>query len=284
MSTVALPPRKQAPDPRPEPPVKTNEIPIEEKVVHGWRTVTRRGFDGSVIHFDIPLYAEDVLHPLIGDQIMCASAHQDICRYLGNVANDQTSATPTTIVLTDTGVDLDLPDVATISPDVAVIPNVRERKNWSVFFCKEEGTKPNLMVEVTSPYRRENDTEKKFDFYFKARIPCYVIIDLANADENGVPPIFGYEWAESGYRPMVPDAQGRLWLDAIRVWIAAKPNGVVCFDENNVEIPDFDGARQAQRKAEERAQNEAKARQDAEAQVQALQAELAKLRGDAKTP
>src|SRR5439155_24798079 len=126
--------------------------------------------------------------------------------------------------------DLDLPDVGHISPDVAVIPNVRERKNWSVFFCKEEGTKPNLMVEVTSPHRRKNDTEKKFEYYFNARIPCYVIVDLANADANGVPPIFGYEWAETGYKPMVPDAQGRLWLPAIRVWLVARPNGVACFD------------------------------------------------------
>src|SRR5207248_367 len=134
--------------------------------------------------------------------------------------------------------------------------NVREWKNWGVFLCKEEGTKPNLMVEVTSPYRRENDTEKKFEFYFKARIPCYVIVDLANADANGVPPIFGYEWTEGGYKPMVPDAQGRLWLAALRVWLTAAPYGVVCYDENNVEILDYADERKARREAEARAKDE----------------------------
>src|SRR5262245_9379914 len=234
MSIDAPPLRKPSAQP-PDPPTPPNEMPVEDGVVHGWRYVARRLFDGSIVHFDIPLSADDVLYPQIGDEVMYASAHQDICWYLRAVCIDRTSTAPATIVLTDTGVNLDLPDVATISPDVAVIPNVRERKNWSVFFCKEEGTKPNLMFEITSPNRRENDTEKKFDFYFKARIQCYVIVDLANADANGVPPIFGYDWADSGYKPMTPDAQGRLWLAFVRVWIGAKPNGVVCYDENNVE-------------------------------------------------
>src|SRR5262249_46544773 len=141
-------------------------------------------------------------------------AHQSICTHLRSVFEYRVARTPTTIVLSDTGVNLDLEGVKTISPDVCVIPNVRVRKNWTTFSVRKERTKPILCVEVTSKDRRENDTEQKFKYYHGAGIPVYVVAALVKADANGVPPLLGFEWAPDGYKPMKPDSHSRLWIEA----------------------------------------------------------------------
>jgi Uma2 family endonuclease len=265
-----------------EPEVRDPDIVAAESiVVHGWRTVRRNMFGGGTEVFQIPLMAWDVLHPQLGDEVLYTDAHQAICNYLRSVFEYRVEKIPTTVVLNDTGVNLDLEGVKTISPDVCVIPNVRVRRNWTTFYVRKERTKPSLGVEVTSQDRRENDTERKFDYYHRAGIPVYVIVDLVKADANGIPPLLGFEWAPENYKPMKPDSRGRLWLEAVGVWIEARPNSVVCCDgDTGEEIKNFAGQVNARREAEQRAQAEAFARLVAEDRIKQLEAELAKVRGD----
>jgi Uma2 family endonuclease len=247
---------------------------------YGWRYVRQELPDGSAAIVQEPLTLEDVLHPREGDQVTHSDAHQRRRRYLCNVFEAQLSADPTAVVLDDVRIAWDLPDLKPHGPDIMVILGVRERRNWSTFDVAVEGVRPKLIVEITLPETAAIDRSNKLEEYDLAGVPLYVIVDSVLPHNRPALRLLGYTRTEQGYQVLAPDAQGRLWLEPVRIWLGVVANELVCFSETGQPLGDYQALAAAladEVAARTAAEQRAAA---AEARLQALEAELRHLRGD----
>lgn len=275
---------------------------------YGWRYVQREEH-GTMLIEQVPLTLEDVLHPQEGDQVTHSDAHQRRCRYLVDVFEAQLADDPTAVILHDVRVAWDLPELRPHGPDIAVIRGVREHKNWSTFDVVAEGVRPALIVEVTSPETAAIDRSTKVDEYELAGVPLYVIIDAVSLRRQPAIRLLGYTLTPTGYQPLTPDGRGWLWLAPTHTWLGVTADEIVLYDEHEQPLGDYralatalaaeaqarlaaeerageaeERASQAERRASEaegRAAAERRARVEVEMHLQALEAELRRLRGEA---
>ena len=247
---------------------------------YGWRYVSVKNPDGTETFDQVPLTLEDVLFPEVGDFIVQTDWHFGDMVYLRIVFKEWLADDPTAVVISDCRVDWNLPGVRPLGPDLAVFFGVRRRHNWSTLDVAAEGARPALVVEVTSPETRRNDVEDKVKYYHRAKVPLYVIADAREGDDERKLTLIGYRYAPRGYRRIVPDARGRIRLEALGLAIGVKRDRGGAFDrlacyalEAGKELGDYpaavagQAAAEAEAKAAKRkARAEAKARARAEAQ------------------
>lgn len=232
---------------------------------YGWRYVERRTPEGHAVLEQVPLTLEDVLHPQEGDQVTHSDVHQRICVYLYNVFRGLVAAMQGAVVLHDVRVAWDVPELKAHGPDLAVIFGVGARKNWSTFDVAQEGVRPSIIVEVTSPETRSIDLTDKLEEYDLAGVALYIIVDLVRRRDQIVPRLLGYQRTPALYAVLPPDERGWLWLEPLKVWLGLEGSHVVCYDESGVAIGDYAELQVALDAAEQR--------------VQELEAELRRLRG-----
>jgi hypothetical protein len=198
------------------------------------------------------------------------------------------------VVLQDVLIAWDTPGLKPLGPDVAVIFGVRERRNWSTFDVTEEGARPSLVIEVTSPTTREVDLSRKLDAYDIAEVPLYIIVD--SYERRGVLArrLLGYQMTPQGYVGLAPDERGWLWMAPVGLWIGIGERRVECYDEAGRYVEDYpqvlaaraeaetraEAAETRAEAAETRAESEHRARLEAEARLADLEAELRRLRGN----
>ena len=247
----------------------------EDPFRYGWRYL-QRGDE----YVQIPLRLEDLLHPLEGDHVTQSDLHSEICTYLKGVFSKVVSADPHAVVLFDNRIEWDDPALGAYGPDLAVIFGVREHKNWSTFRIAEEGVGPTLIVEVTSPDTCINDRNAKYNAYQLAGVPFYVIVDLVARRKEPVPRLAAYTLTSGGYQPLLPDERGRLWLEPLRIWLLLDDGEVVCEDEQGHPFPDYVEIGEELSAAQQQLQDANARAAAAEEQLQALQAELRRLRGE----
>ena len=266
MSTVSTPqsPRQSFPD-DPDP------------YRYGWRYVRVPRDDGSESLEQVPLTLEDALHPEDGDYIVHTQTHALDLKYLADVFSSILTNNSKAVVLSDCGVDLNLPGTKHVCPDIAVFFGVEEHRDWSIFDVEAEHAEPVLVVEVTSASTRSNDVEKKFDYYYRGGVPIYIIADarIENDAERRLE-LIGYRHSAKRYEKMPVDSQGRIWLEALGVWLGISQDRttgfdrVTCFDPvTNAEIGDYTAITLALVRAEAQAAAESQARAAAEAQAAA---------------
>ena len=253
---------------------------------YGWRPVERRREDGTVSVERVPLTLADVLHPRESDQVPEDAAHERRRRYLADVFEAQLATDPAAVVLSNVLIAWDIPGVGPHGPDIAVIHGVRERRNWGTFDVAAEGARPALIVELTSPGTAGLDRSEKLEEYEQAGVPLYVIVDGVARRQRPTLRLVGYTLTPDGYQPLAPDERGRLWLAPVRLWLGVEENEIVCFDEGGKPLGNYRAlagavraVERARAEAERRVQAEAAARVEAEARLQALEAELRRLRG-----
>ena len=252
---------------------------------YGWRYVPRRLPDGTEDFEQVPLTLDDVLHPEEGDFIMQSVLHNQVCGYLFDAFRARLARDPSAVVLTDVRITWDVPELRAHGPDIAVIFGVREWRNWSTFDVAAEGVRPALIVEVTSPETRALDLVNKLDAYDLAGVPFYVIVDITTRRGQTIPRLLGYRQTATVYAVLVPDEHGRLWLEPVGLWLGARGEEVVCYDEAGNAIEDYPvvsaarvAAEARAETAEARAEAEARARTEAEGRLRALEEELRQLR------
>ena len=146
-----------------------------------------------------------------------------------------------------------------------------------------EGAKPALVVEITSRSTRKNDLGIKVDFYHRAQVPLYVIVDAVGHGAKRRVKLIGYRYTRKAYKPIAPRKDGRIYLEPLRLWLGIthdRRTGFVrlaCFDPaTGQELGDYTAISQALAesehqlaKAEARAEAEARARAEAEERVRA---------------
>jgi Uma2 family endonuclease len=254
----------------------------------GWRERPRLSPEGKIVYDRIPLTSYDILHPQEGDFRVHNDEHRHICRYLDNVISAQTAHDPGAVVLHDTRISWDNPELAAHGPDIALIFGVRTRKKWGTFDVAEEQTRPTLIIEVTSPETRSLDLDDKVTQYEQAGVRYYVIVDAYTSRRQPAYRLLGYELTSDGYVALEPDARGWLWLEAAQIWLALRENILECYDSHGNKIEDYPetvmALRQAEARAgqaevraeqaEARAQAEAEARAELEARLRQLEDEL----------
>ena len=244
---------------------------------YGWRERPRTLPNGQQIYERIPLTLEDIIHPQVGDFRMQSAQHEEICTYLRGLLRERFANDPTTIVFGDVLVDWATDNMRGHGPDVAIIFNVQQKQDWSTFREAEEGTKPNLIIEVTSPSTYSVDVETKVAHYAQVGVEWYVIIDIVIRRDMPSKRLLGYQLTEDGYKPFEPNEKGWLWLAPINLWLGWRGENIACYDAagNLVETGDsrVEEAQARATAAEQRADDEARARQQ-------LEAELRRLRGE----
>ncbi|MFQ5616555.1 MAG: Uma2 family endonuclease, partial [Anaerolineales bacterium] len=252
---------------------------------YGWRMVKRMLPDGGERWDRIPLTREDILHPQIGDFRMHSDEHTRTCKYLHNVMETQVADIPGAVALHDVRHAWANPNLEPHSPDIAVTFGIKERRNWSTFDETREGTRPTLIIEITSPSYRNIDLVNKLDEYEQAEVAFYVIIDSHRRRGRTIRRLLGYQLTLNGYTAMTPNERGWLWLEPVNCWIGLttysgrRNNRVECYDEDGNAIGDYLQVTARAKAAEARAEAEAKARMIAEARLRELEAELRRLRG-----
>ncbi len=266
MSTVS----KQSPEP-----------PESDPYFYGWREVVVVDSDGTHRLNQVPLTQEDVLFPQEGDHIVQGEGHLADATYSRTVFQARLEDQPTAAVLADCGVDFNFPGVEPLCPDIAVFFGIKRHYDWNIFDVAAEGATPALVVEVTSRSTRENDLRTKFSFYHRAKVQFYLIADATRRGKKRHLELIGHQWTRTGYEKVAPDAQGRIYLDAVRLWV-----GVVVDRRGGFErlayydpktgqefrvyatvLQEGMEARKQARAAERKLRAEAKARTEAEAPI-----------------
>ncbi len=249
-----------------------------EAYPHGWRYV-RRSANGEDKWVRVALRRDDVLHPQLGDKKVHSEYHERFSTYLYDVLAQQVANDPHAVVLHDVGVVWDDPDLKHHAPDIAVIFDVQERKEWSTFNVAKEGTKPALVIEVTSPSNRSTDVADKLDEYEAAGVPLYIIVDTYRYRGKLYRRLLGYQLGPTGrYEVMTPNEKKWLWLEPVRLWIAVDDNEVVCYDASGEAIADYLGVVSQRDEAKMQAEQALAQSREANAEVERLLAELARLR------
>ncbi len=266
--------------------------PPDDPFYYGWRDINRRLPDGTLVHEQIPLTLEDCLHPQEGDYIVESDLHDHILSYFATVLRARYADDPTVLVLSDTGVYWDDPELEHQSPDDCVIFGVRQPKEeWPSFNVAEEGTRPSLIIEVVSPNTRSNDIDTKVDHYHRAKVPYYVILDRKRL--GGEWTLISYRNTPEGYVEAPPNERGWVWLEPVGLWLGLKDNqprlyeGTTCEEIGDYEtISRFLKEQQARAEAEKARAETEKARAEAEkarAETEKARAEAEKARADAET-
>ncbi|WP_287158307.1 Uma2 family endonuclease, partial [Chloroflexus sp.] len=203
--------------------------------------------------------------------------HETDQRYLTDVLQARLERTGEAIVMSDIRIAWDVPGLRPHSPDVMVIPGITKRDNWSTFDVAQEGQRPALIIEITSPETRENDLVRKVEHYARAGVAQYVIVDYLEREEPLRLRLLDYRLVGERYVLHPADEHGRVYLESARLWLGIADNHVVCYNERGEVMGNYTAmmeqaeAAQAQawREAEARAAAEEQARREAEARAAA---------------
>ncbi|WP_287158381.1 Uma2 family endonuclease [Chloroflexus sp.] len=257
----------------PDPP----SAPADDPFRYGWRFVHRPTPDDPFHLEQVPLTLEDVLHPEVGDFIVHSIRHETDQRYLTDVLQAWLERTGEAIVMRDIRIAWDVPGLRPHSPDVMVIPGITKQDNWSTFDVAQEGQRPALIIEITSPETRENDLVRKVEHYARAGVAQYVIVDYLTREEPLRLRLLDYRLVGEHYVLHPPDEHRRVYLESARLWLGITDNHVVCYNERGEVMGNYTAMMelaetaqaQAQREAEARAAAEEQARREAEARAAA---------------
>jgi Uma2 family endonuclease len=249
----------------------------EDPYCYGWRYVRVRQADGTETVDQRPLTLEDVLHPETGDFIVESVAHDNDRSFLKYVFKFRLADDPHAAVVSDCRIDWNLSGIRPLGPDVAVFLEVMRQLDWTTLNVAAERVQPALVVEVTSPRTRVNDVETKFNYYHRARVPLYVIVDAVDeAREPRRLELHVYRYQPQGYEPIAPDPRGLICLETVDVWLGVVRDSVLggdrvaCFDAvTGDEIGDYTVVTRAAEQAMTRAKAEAESRAHAETHARA---------------
>lgn len=262
------------------PPVPTADDPF----ALGWRYTT-----GDNTEWRVPLTEEDLLYPQEADFVVNNEAHVDDLRYLVAVFRERVAGREGLRVLGDHMVDFEVPGLRILGPDVILFNG--EARDWdrtrAVFPVKEMGARPLIAVEITSPTTRRNDLTAKPELFYRAGVPLFVLVDLPYGGGKRPSGITAFQAGPTEYEALPPEADGRVWLEVVEVFLKAENNRVVCYTPDGQRIEDDAELRKSLAAEKARAEQE-KARADAEKaradeaarKLADLEAELKRLRGD----
>jgi Uma2 family endonuclease len=261
-------------------------VPDVDPFRFGMRPKYFRLPNGEVEDQSIPLTAEDLLDPQLGDEIWAqGGSHAKFSVGLYGLLDRHFEEEPAVLVTYDMKIIWGIQGLVDPAPDVAVIRDVWDKDEpRQVFDVAQEGVRPSLVIEVVSPQyeeTRRNDYEKKVVIYRRAGIPEYLIIEPVFTRGLPVRLLTGYRLdSKKRYQRIEPDGEGRLLSETIGLLFGVgKDHTLTVFDaRTGKRLLRPSQILTAQKAAEERAQTAEERALTAEAESAQLRAELEKLR------
>ncbi|MDM8527388.1 Uma2 family endonuclease [Anaerolineales bacterium HSG24] len=243
----------------------------EEPFPYGWRTIEDIGPNGETIYRDIALTLDDFLDPQEGDQMPQGIEHSEEAIEIRNKLKKWFRHDPHMAVLFDVKMKWGILGLQEPFPDIAVIPKVKDKHalKGGHFDVLAQGTRPCLIVEITSPNYEAGD-RKKVQIYERAQVEEYLIINPYRKPFE----LQGYRLEQGQYRKL---ATGRFLSRTTNLRFEPSVDGgqLIITDTRTDEVMLSSVEEiQARKIAETRAEQEAKARKIAEARAE--QAEQAK--------
>lgn len=269
--------------PAPEVWTQDHEVPEEENsgidVVQRW--VERP--DGSMELLELPLTPELFLNTQLDDKMIQGFLHYQAAARLHELLDRYFHSDPETIVTTDLQYLL---GTAKPAPDVAVIRGLAHFDiGMESYDLRKMKVPPSLIIEVvsrSSPRIRRVDEVDKVKLYQRTGVAEYLMLDLPRRANRNRFRLKGLRLDAGGrYRPLVPDAAGRLVSETTGLAFAISPDGdgfhifEVATGRRLLMPLEEEEARKA---AEERAEQEAAARKAAEEEIARLRAEIERLK------
>ncbi|HEY0552666.1 MAG TPA: Uma2 family endonuclease [Thermoanaerobaculia bacterium] len=243
---------------------------------------------------------EYFLDPKIGDQVVQSYRHWRVTSQLhGIVLGHVQERWEEVLVLSDQKLLWGHREWRRPAPDITVIPNVPDSRNWegSSFNVGKTGLRPCLIIEVVSFSNakiRQTDLVDKVDLYQREKIREYLALDPPQRSNGERFEWIGYRLDDGGrYRRIEPDAEGRIVSETTGLAFGLAPDakGIEVFEAETgkrlftaleraaIEARKAEQEAQRAKQETERATREAEARKAAEAEVALLRAELARLKG-----
>ena len=163
-----------------------------------------------------------------------------------------------------------------VSPDVLVSFGIgmKARRTYLVW---EEGKVPEFVMEFSSENTYQNDLNDKIDIYASLKIQDYFLYD---AEGLYLPsPLMGFELVDGIYVPVPPGENGGFRSSSLGLDFHLRDEGLGIYDPVANEWVRTRAEAEAIRAdaAEARTAQEATARQEAEAEVEKLREQLARL-------
>jgi Uma2 family endonuclease len=188
------------------------------------------GPDGEIELRETPLTPEDFLDPQVGDTMVQGKPHIDASVFLYDLLVRRYHGRPDVLVTHDLK-HLMRPRRGP-APDVSVLmgPGVEkiDRKMTSYNLARI-GVAPSLIIEVVSPSDRrirEVDEEYKPKLYAQIGVREYLLQNLPRRANGWRVQWSGYRMDATGrYRPIEPDAQGRVVSETTGLLFGANPAG-----------------------------------------------------------
>lgn len=159
--------------------------------------------------------------------------------------------------------DIEGPRRTAISPDVLIAFGLgrKQRRTYKVW---EEGKSPDFVMELSSASTYENDLTTKMEHYARMGIQDYFLYD---AERQYLPsPLMGFTLVDGAYVEIHPNVDDGLHSDALGLDFHLRGEHFEIYDPV------------AEKWLQTRAEQEAAARQKAEAEATQLREELARLR------
>lgn len=188
----------------------TDPLPVVDPFPYGWRYVLDETATDEESYKQVPLTLEDILNPQLGDKMPQSNLHHNLITHLESIFQQKYQQDPHTAVYCDMKMFWGIPNLLEPSPDIAIIPNVKNKNAIRHSFkVKKEGTKPCLVIEIVSP-RYPGDHDKKVKIYQQAGIEEYIIIDPSVPNKFTEQPITGYRLINGQYKPIIPNKAGEI--------------------------------------------------------------------------
>lgn len=228
----------------------------------GWRYERVRQADGREEEIRIPLTPEEALHPQEGYVMPVRTHHDRLTDDLCDMLRPHCEQQADVVVFHDLVFAWDHPAVGNYSPDIAIVPQVRDRMaDRGTFVVAEEGTRPSLIIEIVSPATRTADRQKKVKDYALVGVQEYIYIDHTTRRGKEIWEIAGFRLDGDRYLPMVPDEDGAYFCETVGVRIGIEEGRVWLEDANtglelrtNQQVRDaLDAETEARKAAEARA-------------------------------
>jgi Uma2 family endonuclease len=181
--------------------------------------------DGRTELREEPLTAADLLDPQLGDHVTQNSWHVAAVHELWDILSWRYESRPDVFVSSDLKMIWRIRGLPNPSPDIAVIPGVRDKGHFRRSFdVRREGTRPALVIELVSdePEHRSADHKDKVRIYERAGVAEYLILDPPNPSCR----LTGYRLDAGGrYQPIPLDSAGGLLSATIGVRFQVAPEG-----------------------------------------------------------
>ncbi|MBW8874177.1 MAG: Uma2 family endonuclease [Acidobacteria bacterium] len=205
-------------EPVPKMPAEWELTPASEEADpfrYGWRPRYVRLPGGKVEEQRIPLTAEDLLDPQLGDVILEGDPHAKLSSFLYVLLVVLFEKDAGVLVTHDVKMLWGIPGLKEPAPDIAVIRGARAKDEVrECFDVVQQGVRPCLLIEVVSPKYEEvrrNDYVRKKEIYERAGIPEYLIVEQYQVPGGPIRQWTGYRLGFDGrYQRIESDGEGRL--------------------------------------------------------------------------